>query len=314
MKTLLKSAIEDSHANPSPAGTPAIPSNLGIPEGLAAPPSGSGRPHATTGEGALSRIEEGRTVEAPMAKRVRIHKYIANAGYCSRRHAELLIEAGLVEVNGEAVREAGRQIDPRLDAVTIHGEVILPPERLTIALNKPTGFISSTHDTHDRLTVMDLLPRSVRRLGVVPVGRLDLDTRGLLLMTNDGDLHHLVTHPRYGCPKEYIVRIGGRLEREDRERLARGIELEDGETQPVQILSSHQSGGETELRLELREGRKREIKRIFAALGHEVLYLERVRVGPLRLGDLAPRAWRRLSPEEIDALRAACRTGRRGSR
>jgi len=136
-----------------------------------------------------------------MAKRVRLHKYLANAGYCSRRRAELLIQAGLVQVNGRTVSNLGATIDPSRDVVTIHGAVIVPPEPLTIMLNKPAGFLSSTHDTHDRLTVMDLLPRWVRNRGVVPVGRLDLDTEGLLLLTNDGDLHHLVTHPRYGCPK-----------------------------------------------------------------------------------------------------------------
>jgi 23S rRNA pseudouridine2605 synthase len=243
-----------------------------------------------------------------MAKRVRLHKYMANAAYCSRRHAELLIEAGLVEVNGKTVETTGHQIDPRRDTVTIHGEVIVPPEPLTIMLNKPPGFISSTHDTHDRLTVMDLLPRSVLRRGVVPAGRLDLDTRGLLLLTNDGDLLHLVTHPRYGCPKEYVVRVTGRLGPRKRERLSRGVELEDGPTQPARILACQPKGPETQVRLELTEGRKREIKRMFAVLGHEVVYLERVRIGPLKLGSLPQRRWRELSPEEIEALRGACAT------
>ncbi len=241
-----------------------------------------------------------------MAQRVRLHKYIANAGYCSRRHAELLIAAALVEVNGTTATEAGTQINPQRDVVTIHQEIIVPPEPLTIMLNKPPDFISSTHDTHDRLTVMDLLPRPVRQRGVVPVGRLDLDTRGLLLLTNDGDLHHRVTHPRYGCPKEYLARVGGRFGRKKRELLAAGIRLEDGPTQPVRVFSCRSTGAETEIRLELREGRKREIKRIFATLGHDVTYLERVRVGPIELGDLPLRQWRELSEREIDDLRAAC--------
>jgi pseudouridine synthase len=242
-----------------------------------------------------------------MAKRVRLHKYIANAGYCSRRHAELLIAAGLVEVNGATAAEAGTQVNPDKDVVTIHEEIILPPEPLTIMLNKPPDFISSTHDTHDRLTVMDLLPRSIRQRGVMPVGRLDLDTRGLLLLTNDGDLHHLVTHPRYGCPKEYMVRISGRFGKKKRELLTAGVDLDDGPTQPVRIFSCRPKGPETELQLELREGRKREIKRMFATLGHDVTYLERVRIGSIQLGDLPLRRWRELSPEELDGLRADCR-------
>jgi len=243
-----------------------------------------------------------------MAKRVRLHKYLANAGYCSRRRAELLIQAGLVQVNGRTVSNLGATIDPSRDVVTIHGEVIVPPEPLTIMLNKPAGFLSSTHDTHDRLTVMDLLPRWVRNRGVVPVGRLDLDTEGLLLLTNDGDLHHLVTHPRYGCPKEYFVRVAGRVTRAKASRLEKGIRLEDGPALPARILDLKHKEETTEVRLELREGRKREIKRMFKALGHEVLYLKRTRIGPIELGDLPRGAWRELVPEEMEALRAACRT------
>jgi len=211
-----------------------------------------------------------------------------------------------VKVNGRTVREVGVQIDPGHDEVTINEERIVLPEPFTIILNKPAGFISSTHDTHERLTVMDLLPRSVRNRGVIPVGRLDLDTVGLLLMTNDGDLHHLVTHPRYGCPKEYVVEVEGRVGPRKRERLSRGVTLEDGPTQPVRILEYELSGDGSRLRIELTEGRKREIKRMFAALGHRVTSLERVRIGPITLGDLPRGAWRELGPEEIEALRKAC--------
>jgi len=204
------------------------------------------------------------------------------------------------------VRKVGATIDPEKDIVTIHGEVIVPPEPLTIMLNKPAGFLSSTHDTHDRLTVMDLLPRSVRNRGVLPVGRLDLDTEGLLLFTNDGELHHLVTHPRYGCPKEYFVTVAGTLKDKELSKLEKGIKLEDGPALPVKVLDCENKGNCTDLRVELREGRKREIKRMFKALGHEVLYLKRVRVGPIALGDLPRGAWRELSEEEVESLRKAC--------
>ncbi len=244
-----------------------------------------------------------------MSAALRLHKYIANCGYCSRRHAELLIAAGLVRVNGKVAAEAGRVIDPRRDRVAINGEDIVPPPRHTIMLHKPAGFVSSTHDTHERLTVMDLLPRALAADGVVPVGRLDLDTMGLLLMTNDGDLHHRITHPRYECPKEYLVRVQGQVAPQKLERLAHGVLLDDGPAQPAAILRCERRGAETEIDIELTEGRKREVKRMFAAIGHEVVHLMRMRIGPLRLGDLAPGAWRELSAEESAALRRACGLG-----
>ena len=241
-----------------------------------------------------------------MSASVRLHKYIANCGYCSRRHAELLIAAGLVRVNGATASEPGSALDPRRDRVTINGEEITPPPLHTIMLHKPAGFISSTHDTHERLTVMDLLPRTLVHAGVVPVGRLDLDTFGLLLMTNDGELHHRITHPSYECPKEYFVRVQGKIPPQKVERLARGLLLDDGPTQPVGVLSCEHRGAESELRVELTEGRKREVKRMFATLGHEVSYLKRLRIGPLALGDLPVGAWRELTGEELAAIRRAC--------
>jgi len=241
-----------------------------------------------------------------MRASLRLHKYIANCGYCSRRHAELLIAAGLVRVNDRIVAEPGRTIDPGRDRVTINGEAVVPPPPRTLMLHKSAGFISGTHDTHERLTVMDLLPRSLAADGVVPVGRLDLDTEGLLLMTNDGELHHRITHPRYECPKEYLARVRGHVTPPKLERLAQGVLLDDGPARPAAILSSERRGAETEIRIELTEGRKREVKRMFAAIGHEVARLVRLRIGPLRLGDLAPGAWRALSGEESAALRRAC--------
>lgn len=246
-----------------------------------------------------------------MAKqRLRLHKYIANCGYCSRRHAEHLITAGLVRVNGKPVSELGVKVLPGRDEVTIHDEVIALPTPLTIMLNKPGGFITSTHDTHDRLTVMDLLPMAVRRAGVIPVGRLDLDTMGLLLMTNNGDLHHRITHPRYECPKEYFVKVTGRLSQQGRRRLENGITLDDGPAQPARLLSVQPKNRQCHIRIELKEGKKREIKRMFKAVGNEVIYLKRIRIGPLSLGDLPEQKWRALSDDEIEALYAACQTVR----
>ncbi len=242
-----------------------------------------------------------------MKKKIRLHKYIGNCGYCSRRHAERLIEAGLVHVNERTAEEPGVQINPSRDVVTINGEKIVPPEPLTIMLHKPAGFISSTHDTHERLTVMDLLPRSVRRQGVMPVGRLDLDTEGLLLLSNNGDLHHRITHPRYSCPKEYFVKIKGRLNKKKRRTIEEGIMLDDGPAQPARIIeySTWQQG--SRIRIELSEGRKREVKRIFKTLGHEVVYLKRLRIGALTLGELEKGKWRELDEREIEQLEEACR-------
>jgi len=231
--------------------------------------------------------------------RVRLHKYIANCGYCSRRHAELLIAAGLVQVNGGAP-PAGVAIVPGEDRVTIHGDEIVPPPKMTIALNKPAGFISSTHDTHERLTVMDLLPRRMREWGVFPVGRLDLDTEGLLLLTNDGDLAHRLTHPRYECEKEYRAVVEGRLGGEARRRLVEDDRLVHGMTRPVRIVGLRDLGDRTEVRIVLREGLKRQIRLMFRSVGHEVKDLERSRIGGLTLGDLPRGGWRELRRDEIE--------------
>lgn len=240
-------------------------------------------------------------------KPVRLHKYIANCAYCSRRHAELLIAAGRVQVDGRAVREKGTVIRPGVDRVVINGDEIVPPPRMTIALNKPAGYITSTHDTHERLTVMDLLPRRMRQFGVFPVGRLDLDTEGLLILTNDGDLAHRLAHPRHACEKEYRVVIAGRLSDAGRRRLEQGIELDGRKTAPARVGGLRRGDGKTVFRIAVHEGRKRQIRCMAQALGHEVLALERIRIGGLELGDLARGAWRELEPAEIELSLASNR-------
>src|SRR5262245_58861696 len=166
--------------------------------------------------------------------RVRLHKYIANCGYVSRRRAELLIRAGRVQVNGRTVTEVGTSIYPSRDRVVINSDLVQPPARVTIMLHKLPGFITSTHDTHERLTVMDLLPR-MQELGVKPVGRLDQDTAGLLILTNDGDLDHQLTHPRYEIEKEYGVEVEGKPARAALERVERGIMIEGELTAPARV-------------------------------------------------------------------------------
>jgi pseudouridine synthase len=246
---------------------------------------------------------------------MRLHKYIANCGYASRRRAELLIQAGRVAVNGRTVTSLGATVKPGRDRVTLNGEEVVPPEALTIALNKPAGIITSTHDTHERLTVMDILPRRFRLLGVLPAGRLDQDTEGLLVLTNDGDLGHRITHPRYETEKEYEAVVEGRLTPKGIGRLEKGIVLEGEMTSPARIVPLGEEGGATRVRVVIREGKKRQVRRMFEAIGTRVTALRRVRIGGLRLGNLAPGAWRELSAADIAALagdRAAAAPGRAG--
>lgn len=235
----------------------------------------------------------------------RLQKYIANCGYCSRRKAELLIEAGLVQVDGKVQKELGTKIDPSKNEVRIHGERVLTPSKRTIALHKPTGFITSTHDTHERLTVMDLLPRKIADTGVLPAGRLDLETEGLLILTNDGDLQHRITHPRYECAKEYHVELDRAPSGAELSRLREGIFLRELErtTAPAEITDLHRrKNGTATLRICIREGMKRQIRRMFEAQGMTVVYLRRLSIGGVQLGELPRGEWRILTREEVASL------------
>jgi len=155
---------------------------------------------------------------------MRLHKFIANCGYTSRRRAELLIQAGRVTVNRKVLTSLGTTVKPE-DVIEVNGEVVELPAPRTIMINKPPGIITSTHDTHERLTVMDILPRSLRDAGVLPVGRLDQDTRGLLLLTNVGDLNHRITHPSFETEKEYEALVQRRPAHKSLERLERGVTI-----------------------------------------------------------------------------------------
>jgi len=233
---------------------------------------------------------------------VRLHKYIANCGYTSRRRAELLIQAGRVQVNGKVVTSLGTTIEPGKDRVLLNGEEVLPSKPVTIILNKPAGIITSTHDTHERLTVMDILPRRLRSLGVLPAGRLDLDTEGLLVLSNDGDLGHRITHPRYETEKEYDALVSGRPAPTALGQIEKGVRIDGEMTAPARIESVTPAGGSTRVRIVIREGRKRQVRRMFEAIGSDVLELKRVRIGGLRLGDLPTGEWRELGEEEVRDL------------
>ena len=236
----------------------------------------------------------------------RLQKYLARCGVASRRRAESLIAQGRVRVNGEPVTEQGRQIDPDRDRVEVDGRPISPPPgKVYLALNKPTGVVSTTSDPWGRPTVADLLPGTAR---LFPVGRLDADSEGLMLMTNDGELAHRLMHPRYGCSKEYLVLVRGRPGAEALERLKQGVELEEGQTAPAEVEATRTEAGGSWLRVTLREGRKRQIRRMLGTVGLPVERLKRVRIGPLRLGNLPKGASRQLSEREVAALRRAAGT------
>jgi 23S rRNA pseudouridine2605 synthase len=233
----------------------------------------------------------------------RLQKVLARAGFGSRRTNEMLIADGRVTVNGE-VAVLGRRVDPTGDRIAVDGvPVIVDRELVHWLLNKPAGYVTTAHDTHQRPTVLDLVPSEPR---VFPVGRLDLDTEGLLLLTNDGDLTQLLTHPRHGVEKEYFVEVEGKPTPAELRTLREGVELDDGPTRPARArIMQTSAAGTTALSIVVKEGRKRMVRRMCAAIGHPVLRLARTRIGPLRDPHLAPGAWRELTREEVRALYGA---------
>ena len=239
-------------------------------------------------------------------KRERLQKIMAQAGVGSRRACEQLIRQGRVQVNGRVVRQLGTRADPQRDEILVDGQSLAAADaQVYLILHKPPGYLSTTHDPHGRPTVLDLLSVPQR---VYPVGRLDMDSEGLLLLTNDGPLTQRLTHPRYQHEREYRVLVRGQPGRQALRALRQGVELEDGQTSPAEvrlIQGQPAPGGTTWLRIVLREGRKRQIRRMCAAVGHPVQRLIRVRMGPLYLGDLKPGASRPLTRQEIKSLRAS---------
>jgi 23S rRNA pseudouridine2605 synthase len=236
-------------------------------------------------------------------KTERLQKIMARAGIGSRRACEEMIRQGRVQVNGQVVTELGTQADPQRDKIVVDGQRLVPDDALIyLLLHKPPGYLSTTADPHGRPTVMELCPVSQR---VYPVGRLDKDSEGLLLLTNDGPLTQRLTHPRYQHEREYKVLVQGQPGRQALRALRQGIVLEDGKTSPAQVrLIQNKPAplGTAWLRIVLREGRKRQVRRMCATVGHPVQRLIRVRMGPLHLGDLRPGESRRLTRQEVKAL------------
>lgn len=228
---------------------------------------------------------------------VRLQKFLAEAGIGSRRSCEELIRDGQVAVNGQPVTVLGTKIDPDNDRVTCHSKLILPERKVYVALHKPAGYLCTSHDTEARETVFALLPRSFGRL--FTVGRLDMETEGLLLLTNDGTFSLRLAHPRYKMHKEYYVEVRGEMGSETVARLLAGVR-HDGETlRATKIFQVRPHGKTTTLRLILSEGKKRQIRRMMETVEHPVKRLVRVAVGPFKLDDLKPGQWRLLSHEEV---------------
>ncbi len=238
----------------------------------------------------------------------RLQKYLAHAGVASRRHAEELIVAGAVSVNGQVVRELGTRVDPSADEVRVRGQLVRPHAALLyVLLHKPMGAMSTASDPEGRRTVIDLLPEEWQRERVYPVGRLDWDTEGVLLLTNDGDLALRMTHPRYALTKEYAALVEGEPSPQTLQRLAQGVVLpgEARPTAPARAWVEQRAGDATWVGIELHEGRNRQVRRMLETVGHPVVRLRRVRVGPLTLAGLAPGASRLLGSAEVVALKHA---------
>ena len=244
----------------------------------------------------------------------RLQKILAAAGVGSRRHCETIIAAGRVAVNDVGVTELGTKADPQRDTITLDGKPIgSAAEKTYIVLNKPPGYTSTRSDPHAEKTVMEL----VRGIGgyLYPVGRLDVDSGGLLIMTNDGEFTKLVSHPSHEVEKTYVAVIKGRIKSVDLDALEQGIELDDGMTAParVRLISSSPRNGTSTVEMTIHEGRKRQVRRMFAAVGHKVEKLTRTRIGRLELKGLREGEYRRLTRREIADLRESTRNRKRES-
>ena len=232
---------------------------------------------------------------------MRVNKFLAEAGISSRRQADRLILEGRVMINNQVVTEMGLQIDPDKDQVMVDGRSVgLPSQWDYLVLNKPPGFLTTVSDPFGRPTVMDLLPPGNTRL--YPVGRLDLDTSGLLFFTNDGEMALALTHPRHLVEKTYRVKVKGVPGEQKLQNLASGVLLEDGLTAPAKVALDGVESGNAIIKITIREGRKRQIKRMMLHINHPVLSLHRMAVGPLTLGDLKPGEFRCPTEYELAEL------------
>jgi pseudouridine synthase len=235
---------------------------------------------------------------------MRLQRYLAASGIASRRRSEELIVAGLVRVNGRVARELGTAVAPG-DVVEYAGRIVSPAEtHRYVVLHKPVGTVTTMRDPEGRRTVAELVAAAGYTQRLVPVGRLDYDTAGVLLLTDDGALAHVLTHPRFGVEKTYRATVRGRLTPPQVTAFAAGIRLDDGRAQPAQLRVVAVRREHSIVDLTIHEGRNRQVRRMFEELGHPVVALTRMRFGPLALGTLAPGQLRDATPRELSQLRA----------
>jgi 23S rRNA pseudouridine2605 synthase len=232
---------------------------------------------------------------------IRLNKFISNSGHTSRRKADELIFEGKVKVNNIIVLEPGKQIDPTQDKVEIEDKIInLTEQNIYIMLNKPTKYVSTVKDQFDRPSVVDLININER---VYPVGRLDYDSHGLLLMTNDGELTYKLTHPRHDVSKTYIAKIIGDINEETLEKIRKGIYIDNYRTRPCKANIISKTPKYTEVRVSIMEGRNRQIRKMFEKFGFRVIDLQRIAIGDISIGELSAGQWRYLTDKEVDYLR-----------
>ena len=238
-----------------------------------------------------------------MGEIVRLQKYIAMSGAASRRAAEAMIEDGRVKVNGETIAEQGVKVEIGADKVTVDGkELKIKDKKYYIMLNKPTGYVSTAKDQFDRPTVIDLVGSEIGTR-IFPVGRLDYDTEGLLLLTNDGDITYRVTHPKFRTDKTYIAVINGGISISGLNQLRRGVKIENYTTSPAEVEILDAAGNKTMLEITIHEGKNRQVRKMFEAVGCKVIGLQRIKIGQIELGNLPLGRWRHLTAHEVNYLK-----------
>ena len=234
---------------------------------------------------------------------MRLQKYLALCGVASRRTAEKMIADGLVSVNGSVITEMGVQVDENADEIRVSGKQVMPEaEKHYLVYNKPIGEVTTVHDPEGRPTVMDRFRDYPVRL--FPVGRLDYDSEGLLLLTNDGDMMNRMLHPSNEVRKGYLIRVSNEVSDEEIQRLKRGVVIDGRITSPAEVRLIRRENLYTDLLVTIHEGRNRQVRKMIDAVGHQVVRLKRVRFGPVLLGDLPSGMWRKLTEDEIRKLNA----------
>ena len=233
---------------------------------------------------------------------MRLQKYLASCGVASRRNAEKIILDGRVTVNGETITELGTQVDEGADTVCVDGKTVYPEtEKHYLAYNKPVGEVTTVHDPEGRATVMDRFTDYPVRL--FPVGRLDYDSEGLLLLTNDGELMNQLLHPSYEIRKSYLTKVSNMVTDDEIRSLRKGVMIDGRMTSPAEVRLIRHETFSTDLLITIHEGRNRQVRKMVEAIGHQVVRLKRVRFGPIQLGDLPSGMWRKLTDEEIAKLK-----------